>query len=125
MLRDTHLAAVDNQDGILVGVVRHPMYGLEEAVDLNIPELGPPESLLEDFKQVADQVGHNEAVDKVDFERRYEDHLLCVQHKIASIVDLLEDDHDVWLVCYENTNEKFCHRTLLKEHISDSLVANE
>jgi len=83
---------------------------------LNLEKLSDDE-----FKQEADEIGHNAAVAAVDFRPRYREHLQGEnqQDAINSILDELDSGRDVWLVCYENTDEKFCHREILKAHIQD------
>ncbi|WP_168216190.1 DUF488 domain-containing protein [Halorussus halobius] len=127
-LRDTYHAAlqhghVDPDDSALVvGVVRRPSYGIGTYLDRNVPELATPDDLLDEFKSRLDEVGgdddgptHDEVWNEVDFGERYRDHLRNPEPRRA-MDDLLGEleSRDVWLVCYENTDDKRCHRTILK-----------
>jgi len=40
------------------------------------------------------------------------------QEAIQHLEKLLEEGEDVVLICYENTDEKQCHRTLLQDRIA-------
>lgn len=126
-LHDTYHAAlqhghVDPDDDLVVGVVRRPTYGIGNYLDRNVPELAPPDDLLDEFKSRLDEADggdeptHDEVWDEVDFDERYRGHLETPGAQRA-MDDLLAelDDRDVWLVCYENTDDKRCHRTILKE----------
>jgi len=89
-LRDTYLAALQHdlidipEGATLVGVVRSPTRWFSPAVDENQRALGPPQSLLDEFKQrsegleaegLDDADAHNAAWEDVDFEPRYREHL--------------------------------------------------
>ncbi|WP_137285037.1 DUF488 domain-containing protein [Halorussus salinisoli] len=123
-LRDTYHAALqhghvdpDDED-LVVGVVRRPVYGIENYLDRNVPALAPPDDLLNEFERVvesADETTHDEAWAEVEFDERYRDHLRDPEPRRA-MDDLLAEleSRDVWLVCYENTDQKRCHRTILK-----------
>lgn len=124
-LRDTYHAAlrhghVDPDDAdLVVGVVRRPSYGIGTYLDRNVPALAPPDDLLDEFKARADEredLTHDEVWDAVNFGERYRDHLRDPEPRQA-MDDLLAEleSRDVWLVCYENTDDKRCHRTILKE----------
>ncbi|WP_135853037.1 DUF488 domain-containing protein [Halorussus salinus] len=124
-LRDTYHAALqhghatpDDED-LVVGVVRRPSYGIETHLDRNDPRLAPPDDLLSEFKTLADErddLTHDEVWDRVDFGARYRDHLRTSAAR-AAMDDLLDalDSRNVWLVCYENTDDKRCHRTILRD----------
>lgn len=125
-LRDTYHAALQHDlvapadDDLVLGVVAKPMYGIETYVDRNVSALAPSEQLLTEFKRRADEIGHDEAVEAVDYVPRYRAHIEAsseAQAWIDRIVDTLASGTDVWLVCYENTDEKYCHRTTLKRLI--------
>ena len=94
-------------------------------VDENRPTLGPPRDLLgefqtrkEDLKRrgLCDEGAHNSAWEELDFEERYREHLDAddARTAVAALADLLDDGTDVALVCYENTDSKRCHRTILR-----------
>ena len=132
-LSDTYVAAIQHDladvpaDATLVGVVRKPTPWFYAAVDENVPELGPPESLLEATKEAAadlqlrgicDAEAHNAAWDAVDFEGRYRTYLAESVEASAAMDRLgnrLETGESIALVCYENTAKKRCHRTILCE----------
>ncbi len=125
-LRDTYHAALQHghvepaDEDLVVGVVRRPSYGIENYLDVNVPELAPPDDLLSEFEALADErddLTHDEAWDRVDFGARYRDHLRSSEAAQAAMDDLLGElaSGDVWLVCYENTDDKRCHRTILRD----------
>lgn len=128
-LRDTYHAALQHghvepaADDLVVGVVRHPVYGIENYLDRNVSALAPPEDLLGEFNEVVesnDELTHDEAWVEVDFASRYRNHLRNPEPQRA-MDDLLREleSRDVWLVCYENTDDKRCHRTILKTVLRD------
>ncbi|MFP4590185.1 MAG: DUF488 family protein [Halobacteriales archaeon] len=132
---DTYVAAiqhdlVDLPDGALVlGVVRRPTPWLFGVVDENEPALGPPDALLAAVKArhaeleaegIDDATAHNRAMDDVDYEARYREHLEYEPEASAAlerIRAILDGGRDVVLVCFENTAEKRCHRTVLEEYL--------
>jgi uncharacterized protein YeaO (DUF488 family) len=129
---DTYVAALQHdiadvpEDAVRIGVVRKPTPWFWAQVDENRPELGPPATLLDEFKEryealqeqgMADAEAHNAALADVDYDDRYRSHLDDsdeAQAAIEAIRARLERGADVVLVCYENTDEKRCHRTLLR-----------
>jgi uncharacterized protein YeaO (DUF488 family) len=121
-LRDTYHAALQHghvepaESDLVVGVVRHPVYGIEASLDRNVPALAPPEELLDDFESAAEGTTHDEAWVAENFADRYRDHLENPEAREA-MDDLLAEleSRDVWLVCYENTEDKRCHRTILRD----------
>lgn len=125
-IRDTYHAAlqhekvVPDEEDLAVGVVRKPMYGIQNHLDRNVPELAPEADLLAAFKERADEVGHEAAWTEVDFAERYRESLERPAAQ-AAMDDLLAEleARDVWLVCYENTDDKRCHRTILKDVLRD------
>ncbi|AEH37388.1 DUF488 domain-containing protein [Halopiger xanaduensis] len=140
-LADTYVAAVqhdlaDLPDGAaLVGVVRRPAPWFHAAVDENYPELGPPADLLESMREIEDDMkmqglcekgAHNAAWDQVGFDEAYRDHLETSADAQAAIEDLaerLESGESIALVCFENTEKKRCHRTILRERLAERLEA--
>jgi uncharacterized protein YeaO (DUF488 family) len=134
-LSDTYVAALQHgtadvpSEAVRLGVVRRPTPWFYAQVDENVPALAPPADLLDDAKDrqaeleardVDDAAAHNRAMDDVDFEARYLDYLResCeARAAIDALRDRLEAGSDVALVCYENTEEKRCHRTTLREYV--------
>lgn len=112
-----------SNDDLILGVVRETMYGLDNVIDRNHDELGPPRDLLHDLKREAAKLGHNRAVDTIDFKERYLNHLQSerAQNTIQAITEEVQSGTTVWLVCYENVEDKFCHRLLLVREIQDRL----
>lgn len=116
-----------------IGVVRRATPWFYGVVDENVPALGPPAELLDDVKArqaelesegVADAEAHNRAMTEADFDERYLDYLDDDSDARAAVDDLerrLRDGEDVVLVCYENTDEKRCHRTTLQERFRSIL----
>ncbi|MWV39734.1 DUF488 family protein [Natrialba sp. INN-245] len=132
-LTDTYVAALQYDladvppDATLVGVVRKPTSWFHAAVDENRPELGPPADLLESVREAEDELkmrgiceeeAHNAAWDQVGFGEAYRVHLEGSSEAEAALADIqkrLEDGESIALVCYENTEKKRCHRTILRE----------
>ncbi|QZP39626.1 DUF488 domain-containing protein [Halobaculum magnesiiphilum] len=138
-LEDTYVAALQHDlvevpaEATLVGVVRRPTGWFRTTVDENYPALGPPDDLLDEFKQrhedfkmqgMCDEGAHNAAWDEVGFTDRYRSHLTDAeeaQEAVGELTDRLQDGEQIVFVCFENTDQKRCHRTLLKEHIAAEL----
>jgi len=136
---DTYVAALqhgiaDLPDGAaIVGVVRRATPWFHAQVEENRPALGPPEALLAEVKErhealvadgIADAEGHNAAMDDVNYDERYLEHLDTSPDAKAALADLRDrvaSGEDVALVCYENTDEKRCHRTLLRDRLKQEL----
>lgn len=131
-LFDTYVAAlqhdlVDVPDGTRrVGVVRKPTPWFHGPIDENRPALGPPADLLDEFQDrteafevrgMCDEGAHNAAWEELDFQRRYREYLETAKGRRAvdDLLELLEAGTDVALVCYENTDRKRCHRTILRD----------
>ena len=137
-LADTYVAALQHgtadlpPEAVRLGVVRRPTPWFHAAVDENVPALAPPPDLLDDAKDrqadleadgMDDAAAHNAAMDDVDFEARYLAYLEdspAAREAIESLRDRLDAGEDVALVCYENTEHKRCHRTLLREYVENS-----
>lgn len=137
-LSDTYAAAlqhdmVDPGNATLVGVVRTPTPWFHPQVDENRPELGPPEELLREFERTEEEFktrgmcesgAHNAAWEELDFADRYREYLNSdpdARGAVRGLVERLRDGEDLWLVCFENTDDKRCHRTLLAERIREQL----
>ncbi|AGB37196.1 DUF488 domain-containing protein [Natronococcus occultus] len=137
-LADTYVAALQHDladlppEATLVGVVRKPAPWFSAAVDENVPELGPPADLLEAVRTAEDDLkmqglceegAHNAAWDRVDFGERYRSHLegsADAQAALEELTDRLADGESLALVCYENTEKKRCHRTILRGRLEES-----
>ncbi|WP_226479825.1 DUF488 domain-containing protein [Natrinema amylolyticum] len=136
-LTDTYVAAIQHElvdlpaDATRIGVVRKPTSWFHGTVDENLPELGPPADLLETFRQreedmkmqgLCEEGAHNAAWDEVGFEDAYREHLEESADAQAAIDDLesrLAAGESLALVCFENTEKKRCHRTVLRDVLSD------
>ncbi|MFW6448174.1 MAG: DUF488 domain-containing protein [Halobacteriota archaeon] len=134
-LLDTYAAAIQHDlvdlppSAHVLGVVRRPTPWLLAVVDANETALGPPPELLEAIKSrhrelqasgLDDATAHNRAMDEVDYGRRYRAHLEGdpeATDALERVRDILADGRDVVLVCFENTAEKRCHRTILREYL--------
>lgn len=137
-LFDTYVAAlqrdrVDLPDGTrLLGVVRRPTRWLHAAVDENCPALAPPPDLLDAHADAAESFridglcadgAHNAAWDRVEFASRYREYLATDPDARDAVRDLrsaLASGEDVALVCFENTEKKRCHRTVLRSVVSEN-----
>lgn len=119
---ETYLSYLQNNstsdDLTFIAVVRKPMYGIQKVTDEHMPELSPPEELLNDFWEEKEENTHNEAWDKVNFEKRYRKHIMENIEHVENIVDRLEQE-DIILVCFEK-KPKNCHRHILKEFIIEN-----
>jgi len=131
-VRDTYAAAirydhVDVSDADLVlGVVRRPLPWFHGVIDENRSALGPPQALLDDYHDrvealeaegLDDGEAHRQAWTDLDVETRYRTYLREDESAAAAVASLraeLDAGTDVVLVCYENTDEKPCHRTILR-----------
>ena len=139
-LFDTYVAALQHDiadvppSATRVGVVRRPTPWFHGPVDENVPELAPPDSLLEEVKRrheelqstgLEDALAHNRALEEADYDERYRSHLEspAAQAAMDDLVDRLVAGEDIALVCYENTDEKRCHRTILRTAIEERLQA--
>ena len=139
LLGDTYVAAIQHElvdlseEATLVGVARQPTGWFRSAVDENHPSLGPPPELLDEFKQrhedfklqgMCDVGAHNAAWAELSFDNRYLTHIeetKGTQETISDLVNRLEAGEELVLVCFENTNQKRCHRILFRNHIADQL----
>lgn len=138
-LGETYVAALQHDlvdvppDSTLVGVVRRPTGWFRTTIDENYPALGPPPDLLDEFKQrheeftmrgMCDEGAHNAAWEEVGFEDRYRTHLAetaAARDAAAELADRLRAGEQLVLVCFENTDQKRCHRTLLGDHLTARL----
>lgn len=143
LLRDTYVMALQHglvdlpEEATLVGVVRRPTGWFVSAVDENYPTLGPPPNLLDEFKQrhedfkmqgMCDEGAHNAAWEELGFEERYHTYLdetPDARDALSELVDRLRAHEELVFVCYENTNQKRCHRTVLRERVTTELEAPE
>ncbi|WP_458189917.1 DUF488 domain-containing protein [Haladaptatus sp. NG-WS-4] len=126
-LHHTYLAALQHdhvdvpEDAVVYGVVRRPLPWLWGEIDDNLPAVAPPESLLDAFKARADEIGHDRAWADLEFERRYRNHLRTSDGAQDTMDELRREarNRPVYLVCYENVEQKRCHRTLLVDELRD------
>lgn len=133
-LHHTYVAAIQHDlvetgDADRIGVVRRPTPWFHGAVDRNLPALGPPADFLDEFQEHKEELGmqglcgeeaHNTAWRETDFERRYLEYIDGsgeAREAISEVVDVLREAGDAYLVCYENTSEKRCHRVPLVDRI--------
>ena len=135
-LTDTYVAALRHgtadvpEGAVKLGVVRKPTPWFHSAVDENVPALSPPADLIDETKArqealeaegLGDAEAHNRAMDDVDFDGRYRAYLddsADARAAIDDVRDRLAAGEDVALVCYENTENKRCHRTLLRARLA-------
>ncbi|WP_323674815.1 DUF488 domain-containing protein [Halorubellus sp. PRR65] len=139
---DTYVAALQHDladvgDATRVGVVRRPTRWFSGSVDENEPALAPPETLLDETKQrqedfemrgVCEREAHNEAWLETDFAARYRAHLESdadAAVALESLAERVRDGEPVALVCFENTDTKRCHRTILRDVIESRLAADD
>ncbi|ELZ18633.1 DUF488 domain-containing protein [Natrinema limicola] len=137
-LTDTYVAAIQHDladlppDVTRVGVVRQPTGWFYAAVDENQPELGPPTDLLEAFRDAeadmklqgfCEEGAHNAAWEQVGFDAAYRAYLeesAEAQAVLSELEDRLSAGESLALVCYENTDKKRCHRTILREQLEET-----
>jgi hypothetical protein len=136
-LTDTYVAALQHDladlppETALVGVVRRPTPWFYAAVDQNVPELGPPAALLDAVRDAEEELkirglcaegAHNAAWDRVGFSERYREYLAAsttARTALDNLESRLADGESLALVCYENTEKKRCHRTILRARLED------
>lgn len=134
-LSDTYIAALQHDladvspDTYKLGVVRRPTPWFYGQVDDNEPTLGPPADLLDTFQERREELedtdlsaaeAHNQAAADVSFDDQYRAYLEQSeepQPALEAIQDRLQSGQNIALVCYENTDEKQCHRTVLREYL--------
>ena len=122
-----------NQDDMLLCVARIPAPWFAN-VDGHMRALAPPDNptnpLFNDFytakvRNIETGMDHDEAHNKaakdVNFRKRYRKYLNQEKQTaaISKIVKTLATGTDVWLVCYANTDNVFCHREVLQEVITE------
>lgn len=128
LIEDTYVAALQHDHvepasgDFVVGVVRKPMYGLESVVDSNWSQLGPEEELLDELKALtrSEDVAQRAAVEACEFDERYRSYLGVdgrAQRAMWSLLQKVRAGTRVWLVCFENTEEKYCHRETLRDRL--------
>jgi hypothetical protein len=138
-LHDTYVAAlqhdiVDLPDDIhLLGVVRKPTPWFYGAVDDNERALGPPTDLLEDLSDhqeelaaqgMCEEGAHNAAWEEFDFDVKYRAYLETEEAEAAidDVLARLDAGENLALVCYENTERKRCHRTILRDVLESRMA---
>jgi len=132
-LSDTDAAAIQHEfadvpaDATLVGVVRTPTAWFHPLVDENHPAPGPPEDLLSTFQDrredlalrgMCEDGAHNAAWEELGFFDRHREHIDGndnVSAAVEDLVDRVRAGEDLAPVCYENTDNKRCHRTVLRD----------
>jgi Protein of unknown function, DUF488. len=140
-LHETYLEALKlgyanpNQEDTLVCVAQIPVPWFDN-VDEHMRVLAPPDNpsnpLFDDFYTAKMQnidtgmghdKAHNEAAKEVNFRKRYRQYLQGDEQQAAidKIIKTLSTGTDVWLVCYVNTDNAFCHREVLQEVITEKL----
>ena len=138
-LTDTYVAAIQHgladlpPDATRIGVVRRPTGWFHAAIDENRPELGPPPDLLEAVRTAEENMkmqglcedgAHNAAWERVGFESAYREYLeesAETQAALSDLEDRLSAGESLALVCYENTEKKRCHRTILRERLEEMI----
>lgn len=131
-LTDTYAAALQHDlvdlasETHRLGVVRKPMPWFHGVVNANERSLGPPTALLEELaasredlaaRGICEEEAHNAAWEACEFGARYRAYLDSgdVEAAMDAVIERLHGGTDVALVCYENTDVKRCHRTILRE----------
>lgn len=139
-VEDTYVAALQHdlvevpEDAALVGVVRRPTPWFWGAVDRNESAVGPPADLLDEVKDleeefkmagICEEEANAAAWDEADFAERYRTFLERNEDAQAALDDFattVREGTPVYLVCYENTAKKRCHRTILREALEERLA---
>jgi uncharacterized protein YeaO (DUF488 family) len=137
-LNHTYVAALQHDlaevpDGATrVGVVRRPTPWFHAAIDENVAAVAPPAELLEAFKDRCEDLemqglcaegAHNAAWDELEFERRYRKYLndsTLAREALEDLRTRIAGGEDLVLVCYENTEQKRCHRTVLVDELAEA-----
>ncbi|MCL7416343.1 MAG: DUF488 domain-containing protein [Halalkalicoccus sp.] len=127
----SHGFADVSEDATRIGVVRRPTAWFSREVDENVPELGPPEELLEEFERrhedfkmqgMCDEGAHNAAWDEVKFGERYREHLDSPEAgaALSALAERVANGESVALVCFEKGTKR-CHRHLLEAELTARL----
>ena len=142
-VRETYHAAIQHDlvdldgDEHLVGVVRRPTGWFRSVVDENHPDLGPPGELLSEFDDVetefaargiCDSGAHNAAREELSFGERYSEYLVAdpaARTAVEGLLERLRSGEDLWFVCFENTDHKRCHRTILRDRVERLLDGDD
>ncbi len=102
---------VGRKDGyIVIGMCTYPRGLRKELHDEYRNDLAPDRALFKDFKHYQKSLGHEEAFQKSDYERRFSlsesgfDHLQYLSD--------LSKEQDVYLVCQCEVGQR-CHREIL------------
>lgn len=137
-IRETYHAAVQHDiidiegDEHLAGVVRRPTGWFRGTVDSNYPALGPPDDLLDETKNIQEELAaaglcdteaHNAAWAETDFAARYREYLDESNEgrsALGALADRARTGETVVLVCFEG-NDKRCHRHIVKQRL-ESMV---
>ncbi|EMA31411.1 hypothetical protein C446_15628 [Halobiforma nitratireducens JCM 10879] len=105
-------------------------------VDKNHAELGPPAALLATvtdaeaepkLQGLCDDGADDAAWDRVDFGDAYREFLETDADTCAALADLefwLAAGESIALVCDESTEQKRCHRTVLRARLEDRLAGD-
>lgn len=123
----SRLASFGTSETTYIAIVRSPSDDLADEVDEVEPRLAPPEQLFYQWLNTRNNLkdegmppvqAHNEAIDRVDYVNRFEDHLDTDESQAAlrSIADRVADDEHVVLVCYCGEG-KWCHRSVVFERL--------
>lgn len=119
-------------DATRVGVVRRPTRWFLGAVDENHAELGPPETLLDEFQHrredfemrgMCSEGAHNAAWEECDFGARYREYLdgsTDAAARLSTLVERIEAGERVVLVCFEG-DDKRCHRHALVDEMRNRI----
>jgi uncharacterized protein YeaO (DUF488 family) len=130
---ETYAAAIQHDlvdlDGVTtVGVVRRPAGWFHAQVEENHRELGPPDGLLAETKELEEEFelrgmcsegAVNAAWEEADFADRYRSYLddsADARAAIDSIAERVRGGEAIALVCYEG-DDKRCHRHILLERV--------
>jgi len=117
----------DTNETTYIGVVRSEQSALRATVDELEQRLAPPEELFFHWLRTKKQLvndgmlktnAHNEALDRVNYFGRFEDHLntMDAQAALTSIISRVESGEDIVLVCYCDDGKQ-CHRHPVAERI--------
>lgn len=118
-----------NSLGTTVAVVSDPIGGITDVCDEFRGELGMPNAVLDEFRELresleesgadSDVQAHNAAVDELNLREEYVSYIQsnsAAKDSIAELAERVQLGETITLVCFES-RDKWCHRHVLKEEI--------
>lgn len=128
--RLTSFGGTGNGETTFVGIARSDKQSYLDTVDETETRLAPPKRLFSQWYEtkknleqtMLDANAHNEAMDRIDYFERFDDHLnsRAAQEALTTLTERVRRGEDIVLVCYCD-GEKQCHRHPVAERIKARL----